>query len=87
MSRIGRRFELPFLLAAQPQLSANPFDAIQAGCDAMIGWIGLETLGAVGCPRQLMRGPDLGFQPDGLLLARRRWAFTPGVIAAFGYSQ
>ena len=46
-----------------------------------------KPLGALGLPRPLMRGPDFGFQPDGLLLARRRWAFTPGVIAAFGYSQ
>ena len=46
-----------------------------------------EPLEAVSLPRPLIRGPYFGFQPDDLLLARRRWAFTPGAIAAFGYSQ
>jgi len=37
--RIGRRLELPFLFAAQSQLSANPLDAIYTGGNTMIGQI------------------------------------------------
>ena len=82
--RIGRRLEFSFLFAAQPKLSANPLNAIDAGDNAMIGQLRLQTLRTVGFLRSLMCCTDFGFQPDRLLLASRWRAFTPGMVTALG---
>lgn len=68
MPRIRRSLEFPLLLAAQPEFPAYPLDAIEARLDAVIGQVGPQAPGTLGFTRPLMRGLDLGFQPEVLLL-------------------
>ena len=87
MPRIGGRLEFPLLLAAQAEFLAKALDAMNSDMDAVIIQIGLQSLGAVGVPRSLMRCPDLDFQRRIRVFPERWRTLPPGVVAAFRYTQ
>lgn len=79
MLRTRRRLELALLLAAQPQLCANSFDAMHARPDAVLCQIRLQTFRTIGLACAPMRSLDLDFQSGIFFCARRRRALVPGV--------
>jgi len=60
---VRRRLEFLLLAAAQAQLLANPFDAVDAYLDAVIREIRLQTFWSAGLAGPRVDRPDFRFQP------------------------